>query len=382
MGMAGDGHRQDPWHDIFPPTSPTPMRPPGHGSGARLSIGPDGAQLERRGFLLSALSGAACLATPAAPARGAPAGRLMPTPSSRFGPLKRVRTSVLDIAYAEEGPADGRPVVLLHGWPYDIHTYADAASLLAAAGFRVIIPYLRGFGATRFLVEASPRNGQQAALASDAIELIEALGLERPIVGGCDWGARTACILAVLYPARIRALVSVSGYLIGSQAAGATPLAPEAERSWWYQYYFATERGRQGYALHTQDFARLIWKTASPRWTFDEPTFLRSAAALENPDHVPIAIHNYRWRLGLAEGEARYAAMEERLAFFPPVTIPAVTLEGDANGAPHPRACDYRARFTSAYEHRLVEGGIGHNLPQEAPDAFARAIVDADRMAG
>ncbi|WP_342749170.1 alpha/beta hydrolase [Sphingomonas fennica] len=382
MGMAGDGHRQDPWHDIFPPKSPTPMRAPGHGSGTQLSIGPDGAQLERRGFLLSALSGAACLATPATPARAAPPGRLMPTPSSRFGPLKRVRTSVLEIAYAEAGPADGRPVLLLHGWPYDIHTYADVAPLLAAAGFRVIIPYLRGFGATRFLAEASPRNGQQAALASDAIELMEALGLERPIVGGCDWGARTACVLAVLYPARVRALVSVSGYLIGSQAAGATPLAPEAERSWWYQYYFATERGRQGYALHTHDFARLIWKTASPRWTFDEPTFLRSVAALNNPDHVPVAIHNYRWRLGLAEGEARYAAMEERLASFPPVTIPAVTLEGDANGAPRPRARDYRARFTSAYEHRLVEGGIGHNLPQEAPDAFARAIVDADRMAG
>ncbi|WP_082635294.1 alpha/beta fold hydrolase [Sphingobium baderi] len=380
--MAGDGHRQDSWRDIFPSTSPIPVRASEHGSRAQLSIGPDGARLERRGFLLSALGGAACLATSAATARAEPASGYIPTPSSSFGLLKRVRTSVLDIAYAEAGPADGRPVLLLHGWPYDIHSYADAAPLLAAAGFRVIIPYLRGFGPTRFLSEASLRNGQQAALASDAIELIEALGLERPIVGGCDWGARTACILAVLYPAQVRALVSVSGYLIGSQAAGATPLAPEAERSWWYQYYFATERGRQGYALHTHDFARLIWKTASPRWTFDEPTFLRSAAALDNPDHVSITIHNYRWRLGLAEGEARYAAMEERLASFPAVTIPAVTLEGDANGAPHPRASDYRARFTPAYEHRLVEGGIGHNLPQEAPDAFARAIVDADRMAG
>jgi len=382
MGMAGDGPRLDTWQNILPSTSPIPARAREHRSRALLSIDPYEARLERRDFFASVLGGAACLATPTAAAHAAPAGRRMPTPSSRLGPLKRVRTSVLDIAYAEAGPADGRPVLLLHGWPYDVHTYADAAPLLAAAGFRVIIPYLRGFGATRFLTDASPRNGQQAALASDAIELIEALGLERPIVGGCDWGARTACILAVLHPVRVRAIVSVSGYLIGSQAAGATPLAPEAERSWWYQYYFATERGRQGYALHTHDFARLIWKTASPRWTFDEPTFLRSAAALDNPDHVPIAIHNYRWRLGLAEGEARYAAMEERLASFPPVTIPAVTLEGDANGAPHPRACDYRARFTSAYEHRLVEGGIGHNLPQEAPDAFARAIVDADRMVG
>jgi len=382
MGMAGDGHRQDPWHDILSSASPIPARAPEHGYRAQLAIGPDGARLERRDFLASAIGGAAYLAASAGPARAVPTGRQMPTLSSRFGSLKRVRTSVLDIAYAEAGPADGRPVLLLHGWPYDIHSYADAAPLLAAAGFRVIIPYLRGFGATRFLTEASSRNGQQAALASDAVELIDALGLERPIVGGCDWGARTACILAALYPAQVRALVSVSGYLIGSQAAGATPLAPEAERSWWYQYYFATERGRQGYALHTREFARLIWKTASPRWTFDEPTFLRSAAALDNPDHVPIAIHNYRWRLGLAKGEARYAAMEERLASFPPVTIPAVTLEGDANGAPHPRARDYRARFTSAYEHRLVDGGIGHNLPQEAPEAFARAIVDADRMAG
>jgi len=382
MGTLGEDHRQDPWHNTHPSTSPISMHTPEHGSRALGSIGPAGGRVERRGFLVSALGGVAYLGTPAKPARAAPAGEYTPTPSCCFGPLKRVRTSVLDIAYAEAGPPGGRPVLLLHGWPYDIHTYADAAPLLAATGFRVIIPYLRGFGATRFLTEACPRNGQQAALASDAIELIEALDLERPIVGGCDWGARTACILAALYPARVRALVSVSGYLIGSQAAGATPLAPEAERSWWYQYYFATERGRQGYTLHTHDFARLIWQTASPRWTFDEPTFVRSAVALDNPDHVAIAIHNYRWRLGAAEGGPRYAAMEEQLASFPPVTVPAVTLEGDANGAPHPRARDYRARFTSAYEHRLVEGGIGHNLPQEAPEAFARAIVDADRMAG
>lgn len=335
--------------------------------------------LRRRNFLVSALGGAACLATRAEPARAAPGVR---TNSTGLGPLKRVSTSVLDIAYAEAGPPGGRPVLLLHGWPYDIHTYVDVAPLLAASGFRVIIPYLRGYGATRFLSETCPRNGQQAALASDAIELVEALGLDRPVVGGCDWGARTACILAVLYPERISALVSVSGYLIGSQAAGATPLVPDAERSWWYQYYFATERGRSGYALHTREFARLIWKTASPAWAFDEPTFARSVAALDNPDHVAITIHNYRWRLGVAEGESRYAEMEEKLAAFPPVAIPAITLEGDANGAPHPSAEDYRARFVAPYEHRLIEGGIGHNLPQEAPHAFVRAIIDADQMAG
>jgi len=345
------------------------------------SVGSAGLHLERRNFLASAVGGAALLSLTDASMRGSPAAANVRTPSQSLGPLRRIRTSLLDIAYVEAGPPAGQPVLLLHGWPYDIHTYADVAPLLAASGFRVIIPYLRGYGATHFLSGAYPRNGQQAALASDAIELIEALDLDRPIVGGCDWGARTACILAVLYPEQVRALVSVSGYLIGSQASGATPLVPEAERSWWYQYYFATERGRLGYASHTQEFARLIWKTASPRWAFDEPTFVRSAAALDNPDHVAITIHNYRWRLGIADGDARYSALETRLAAFPPVRIPSITLEGDANGAPHPRAEDYRARFVAPYEHRLIEGGIGHNLPQEAPHAFARAIVDANRMA-
>lgn len=334
----------------------------------------------RRSFLSSALGGAACLATSAEPGRASPASMQTRTPPPPLGPLKRVRTSRLETAYAEAGPPDGQAVLLLHGWPYDIHTYAEVAPLLAAAGFRVIVPYLRGYGATRFHSDASARNGQQAALASDAMELVEALGLVRPIVGGCDWGARSACILAALYPEQVRALVSVSGYLIGSRAAGSAPLVPEAERSWWYQFYFATERGRQGYASHTHDFARLIWRTASPDWAFDAQTFARSAAALDNPDHVAITVHNYRWRLGLAEGESRYDEMERRLAAFPPVQIPAITLEGDANGAPHPRADDYTARFVGPYEHRLIEGGIGHNLPQEAPHAFARAIIDADKM--
>lgn len=302
--------------------------------------------------------------------------------SASFGPLKRVRAGDLDVAYAEAGPADGTPVLLLHGWPYDIHTYIDAAPILAAAGYRVIVPYLRGYGATRFLSAETPRNGQQAALAMDALALIDALGLKQVVVGGCDWGARTANIMAVLWPERCRALVSVSGYLIGSQAANAKPLPPAAEQQWWYQFYFATERGRLGYAANTKAFAQLIWKTASPKWDFDQATFDRSASAFENPDHVAISIHNYRWRLGLAEGEARFDALEQRLAAFPPVTIPAITLEGDANGAPHPEPAAYAARFKGAYEHRLLTGGIGHNLPQEAPAEFARAVIDADRMAG
>jgi pimeloyl-ACP methyl ester carboxylesterase len=328
-----------------------------------------------RRSLLASIAGAATLSLAPTSSRAAPAS------TRRLGPLRRVRTSVLDIAYAEIGPPAGKPVLLLHGWPYDVHTYADAAPTLAAAGYRVLIPYLRGYGDTRFLSASTPRNGQQAALASDALEFMDALGIEQFIVGGCDWGARTACILSAVAPSRVRALVSVSGYLIGSQAANAKPLSPQAERSWWYQFYFATERGRQGYAANTEAFARLIWETASPQWRFEDQTFARSAIALANPDHVAITVHNYRWRLGLAEGESRYDALEVRLATSPAIAVPTITLEGDANGAPHPLPSDYRHRFSGRYEHRLVEGGIGHNLPQEAPQAFAKAVIDADRMA-
>lgn len=331
---------------------------------------------DRRGFMAQALAGSAATMLLSAPARAA---AMAP---ADFGPLKHIRTGLLDIAYAEVGPANGTPVLLVHGWPYDIYTYADVAQMLEAQGYRVLVPYLRGYGATRFLSDAALRNGQQAALAMDALDFLDALGIKRAIVGGCDWGARTACILAALHPERVRALVSVSGYLIGSQAANVKPLSPEAERRWWYQYYFATERGRQGYAANTHDFAQLIWKTASPSWAFEEAVFARSAAALDNPDHVAVSIHNYRWRLGLAEGEARYDAIEAKLATFPTIGVPTITLEGDDNGAPHPRPEDYRAKFTGRYEHRTSEGGVGHNLPQEAPLDFACAIVDADRMAG
>jgi pimeloyl-ACP methyl ester carboxylesterase len=293
-----------------------------------------------------------------------------------FGTLKRIDAGVLNVGYIETGPADGKVVLLLHGWPYDVHTYAGVAPRLEKAGYRVIVPHLRGYGPTRFLSAETVRNGQQSALAQDAVALLDALEIRQAIVGGCDWGARTANIMAALWPERIRGMVSVSGYLIGNRATAGTPLVPEAEYQWWYQYYFVTERGRAGYEKYRREFARLIWRLASPRWKFDDATFDASATAFDNPDHVAIVIHNYRWRLGLAEGEARYDELEKRLASAPAIGVPTITLEGDANGAPHPDASAYAGKFTGRYEHRVVAGGIGHNLPQEAPAAFAKAIVD------
>jgi len=300
-------------------------------------------------------------------------------PTADVLPVKQVNAGVLDVGYADAGPADGPAVLLLHGWPYDIHSYAEVSTKLADAGCRVVIPYLRGYGTTRFLSNEATRNGEQAALAVDAIALLDALEIERAIVGGFDWGARTANIVAAVWPERCLGHVSVSGYLIGSQTAGTVPLPPEAERQWWYQYYFATERGRVGYEKYTREFARLIWRTASPNWKFDDATFERSAAALANPDHVAIAIDNYRWRLGLTESEAEYAELEKKLAEAPTIGVPTITLEGDANGAPHPDPSSYASKFTGPYEHRTIEGGIGHNLPQEAPDAFADAVLEVGR---
>jgi pimeloyl-ACP methyl ester carboxylesterase len=285
---------------------------------------------------------------------------------------------VLDVGYVDLGPDDGPPVVLLHGWPYDIHSYAEVAPRLASAGYRVVVPYLRGYGTTRFLSDATVRNGQQSVLAVDTIALLDALAIDAAVVAGFDWGARTADVVAALWPERCRALVSVSGYLIGSQEAGRAPLPPAAERDWWYQYYFATERGRAGYDRHRRDFARLIWHSASPRWTFDDATFDRSAAAFDHPDHVDVVVHNYRWRLGLAPGEPQYDELERQLAVFPTIGVPTITLEGDANGAPHPDPDAYAARFTGRYAHRTIAGGVGHNLPQEAPQPFVDAIVDVD----
>ena len=293
-----------------------------------------------------------------------------------FGSIRQIDAGVLDVGYVDAGPADGPAVLLLHGWPYDIHSFAEVAPILAAHGHRVIVPHLRGYGTTRFQSDATLRNGEQAALAADAIALMDALAIDRAIVAGFDWGARTADIVAALWPDRCLGLVSVSGYLIGSQAAGSLPLPPEAELQWWYQYYFATERGRAGYERNRREFARLIWRTASPQWDFDDATFDRSAPSFDNPDHVPIVIHNYRWRLGLAEGEAEYSDIERRLAEAPAIGVPTITLEGDANGAPHPEPSAYAAKFSGPYEHRTIEGGIGHNLPQEAPDEFARAVLE------
>lgn len=297
-----------------------------------------------------------------------------------FGALKQVHAGVLDIGYVDIGPRDGPPVVLLHGWPYDIHSFVDVAPLLASSGMRVLIPHLRGYGTTRFLSSDTVRNAQQAALAADVIAFMDALGIASALIGGFDWGARTANIVAALWPQRCRALVSVSGYLIGSQQANRTPLPPQAELAWWYQFYFATERGQRGYQANVHDFAKLIWRTASPKWNFDDATFDRSAQSLLNPDHVAITIHNYRWRLGLEQGEPQFDALEARLAAAPPIDVPTITLEGDANGAPHPEPSAYARKFTGKYLHRTITGGVGHNLPQEAPKAFADAIVDVARL--
>jgi pimeloyl-ACP methyl ester carboxylesterase len=296
--------------------------------------------------------------------------------STSFASLKQIEAGVLNVGYAEAGPVNGPPVILLHGWPYDIHTYVDVAPALASAGFHVVVPYLRGYGATRFRSSETPRNAQPSAIAVDIINLMDALKIQRAIIGGCDWGARTANILAALWPERCKAMVSVSGYLIGSQDTGRMPLTPSAELQWWYQYYFATERGRLGYEKNRREFSRLIWQTASPKWAFDDATFDRTAVAFDNPDHVDIVIHNYRWRLDLARGDPQLDELERKLAEFPPITVPSITLESDDNGAPHPDPSSYASKFTGRYEHRTITGGIGHNLPQEAPNAFAKAILD------
>ena len=295
-----------------------------------------------------------------------------------FKKVKQIDAGVLNVGYVDAGPTHGTPVILLHGWPYDIHTYVDVAPKLAAKGYRVIVPYLRGYGTTLFLSNEAFRNGQPSSIAADIIALIDALKIKRAIIGGCDWGARTANIIAALWPDRVKAMVSVSGYLIGNQEAGKIPLPPSAELQWWYQFYFATDRGCAGYEKYRREFAKLIWQTASPKWKFDEQTFNRSATAFDNPDHVSIVIHNYRWRLGLAQGEPKYDEFEKKLATAPAITVPTITLEGDANGAPHPDPAAYAKRFSGKYLHRLIGGGTGHNLPQEAPQAFADAVIEAD----
>jgi len=301
-----------------------------------------------------------------------------PTTNTSFGQLKQIEAGVLNVGYAEAGPGNGRPVILLHGWPYDIYSFVDVAPLLASAGYRVYVPYLRGYGTTRFLSSDTFRNGEPAALATDIVAFMDALKLQKPTIAGFDWGARTANIIAALWPERCKAMVSVSGYLIGSQAAGRVPLPPDAELQWWYQYYFATERGKQGYEKYLHAFNKLIWRLASPKWNFDDATYDRSAASFDNPDHVAIAIHNYRWRLSLAQGDPKLDELEKRLATFPVITVPTITMEGDANGAPHVEPSAYAKKFSGKYAHRNIDGGIGHNLPQEAPQAFAKAVIDVD----
>ena len=340
--------------------------------------------LDRRRFLGAAL---ATLAVPNLFTKAADAD-VPATPESpqaavkggALGPLKQVDAGVLNIGYAEAGPAGGRPVILLHGWPYDIHSFIDVVPLLATAGYRVIVPYLRGYGTTTFSSSYTLRNAQPAALAADVIALMDALRIDNAIVAGFDWGARTANILAVLWPARCKGIVAVSGYLIGSREANRQPLTPAAEYAWWYQYYFATERGERGYREHRREFARLIWNLASPKWPFDDATFNRAASAFDNPDHVRIVIHNYRWRLGLEAGESKYDAFEAALAKAPAISVPAITLQGDADGAPHPDSRAYAKKFSGPYVHRVVTGGVGHNLPQEAPRAFADAVIAVERL--
>jgi pimeloyl-ACP methyl ester carboxylesterase len=328
----------------------------------------------RRGFLR-----AAGITLAAAQFRMIGAAAAQSTTNTSFAALKQIDAGLLNVGYAEAGPADGPPVILLHGWPYDIHSFVDVVPMLASAGYRVIVPYLRGYGTTRLLSKDTFRNGQPSALATDIVALMDALKIEQAIIGGFDWGARTANIVAALWPERCKAMVSVSGYLIGSQAAGKMPLPPRAELQWWYQYYFATERGAVGYAKYRREFSKLIWQIASPKWDFDEATFERSAASFDNPDHVAIVIHNYRWRLDLTRGEPRYDDLEKRLAEAPVIAVPTISLEGDANGAPHPDPASYAKKFSGKYAHRNITGGIGHNLPQEAPRAFADAILDVAR---
>ncbi|NTS32951.1 alpha/beta hydrolase [Phyllobacterium sp. BT25] len=339
-------------------------------------------EVNRRNFLSIAAVTAVAVEFPLIGAANAQADKVAPAVKpgthTSFAPFKQVDAGQLNVGYAEVGPADGPVVILLHGWPYDIYSFVDVAPLLAGAGYRVVMPYLRGYGTTRFLASETIRNGQQAVIATDIVALMDALKIPTAIIAGYDWGARTANIVAALWPERCKAMVSVSGYLIGSQEANKKPLPPKAELAWWYQFYFATDRGRQGYDSNRHDFAKLIWQLASPKWNFDDATFDRSAEAFNNPDHVDIVIHNYRWRLGLAQGEPQYDALEKKLAAGPLISVPTITMEGDANGAPHPEPASYRQKFSGKYEHRTITGGIGHNLPQEAPQAFAQAVIDVD----
>jgi pimeloyl-ACP methyl ester carboxylesterase len=303
-----------------------------------------------------------------------------PGAHTSFASIKQIDAGLLNVGYAEDGPADGPAVILLHGWPYDIHSFVDVAPLLASAGYRVIVPYLRGYGSTTFLDSGTFRNAQQSAVGLDIIALMDALKIPKATVAGFDWGARTADVMAVLWPERCKAIVSVGGYLISSPAGNQVPWPPEPAFLFWYQYYFATPVGKAGYAKYLDEFNKFIWRQASPKWNFDDATYDRSAASFHNPDHVDIVMHDYRWRLGLADGERKYDELEKRLAALAPITVPTITMEGDANGAIHAPAAAYRNRFSGKYEYRLITGGVGHNMPQEAPQAFADAVAAVEHL--
>jgi pimeloyl-ACP methyl ester carboxylesterase len=319
-----------------------------------------------------------CTEAQTSKAKPADVPAIEPGTNTSFGSLKQIDAGVLNVGYAEAGPADGPAVILLHGWPYDIHSFVDVAPLLASAGYRVIVPHLRGHGTTRFLSSATFRNAQQSVVALDVIALMDALGIGKAILAGYDWGARTADIIAALWPERCKAMVSVNGYLINNLERNRLPLPPKAEHGWWYQYYFATERGRAGLYANRRDLAKLIWEVNSPKWNFDDATFDRTAASFDNPDYVSIVIHNYRWRLSLAEGDPQYNDLEKRLAEGPVIAVPTITLDGDSDGvAPATDGASYAGKFSGKRTHRIIKG-IGHNLPQEAPQAFAEAIVEVD----
>jgi pimeloyl-ACP methyl ester carboxylesterase len=337
----------------------------------------------RRFFGTAAMTLAAArlgMTTLAAPkpsnAKPANASKTKPDTVTSFGPVKQIDAGLLNVGYVEAGLANGGAVILLHGWPYDIHSYVDVAPLLASQGYRVIVPYLRGYGTTQFLSSETFRNGQQSVVALDVIALMDALKIEKAVIGGFDWGARTADIMAALWPERCKAIVSVSGYLITSLKANLQPLPPRAEYGWWYQYYFATERGVLGYSQNRNDFNKLIWQNVSPKWNFDDTTFNRTAESFNNPDHVAIVIHNYRWRLSLAKGESKYDNLEQKLFEGPVITVPAITIGSDFDG-PLADGTAYRSKFSGKYSHQIFKG-IGHNVPQEAPQAFAKAIREVD----
>ena len=301
------------------------------------------------------------------------------TVNNPLGTVKQINAGLLNVGYTEAGPSNRNTVILLHGWPYDIHSYDEVVPILVANGYRVITPYLRGFGTTHFLSIDTFRNGQQAALAKDILDLMDALKIDKAIIGGFDWGARTAVVMAALWPERLQGLVSVSGYIIINLESNLKPLPPKAELGWWYQYYFATERGKSGYAQNTYEFNKQIWKLASPLWNFDKATYDQSAQSFDNPDHVAIVIHNYRWRQSTEAGEAKYDSLEKKLALRPTIKVPTITISSDFDGT-NADGKAYADKFTGIYEHRILNG-IGHNVPQEDPKSFAQAIIDVGTMA-